>query len=121
MKLIAPKGAASCSVDGQEYPVDAEGTVEVPDEHAPLLFSHGYAVPGSEVQAEEDTVAQLIAKLEEATAALEQANADFRAQAEKLAQVSAELELAKQQITELTGKLDAATARIAELAPKAKR
>ena len=47
-KLKAPPGASSASVDGVEYPVAEDGTVEVPPEIVGHLYQFGFtnAPPG---------------------------------------------------------------------------
>ena len=41
-KLKAPPGASSASVDGVEYPVAEDGTVEVPPEIVGHLYQFGF-------------------------------------------------------------------------------
>lgn len=41
-KLVAPEDTNSCSVDGHQYDVEDDGTVEVPDEHVAELVCHGF-------------------------------------------------------------------------------
>jgi hypothetical protein len=40
--LQAPSNVTSCSWDGAEYPVDADGVVEVPAGGALALAEHGF-------------------------------------------------------------------------------
>jgi hypothetical protein len=41
-KLKAPEGATNCSHEGQMYEVDADGSVDVPDEAVAPLMCHGF-------------------------------------------------------------------------------
>lgn len=41
MRMRAPEGTTSCSVGGEEYLV-ADGCVDVPDDYASSLVSHGF-------------------------------------------------------------------------------
>lgn len=41
-KLKAPDNCEGCSHDGQEYPVDDKGFIEVPDEAVTPLLDHGF-------------------------------------------------------------------------------
>lgn len=41
-KLWAPDGVTGCSVNGNEYEVAEDGTVEVENEAVPQLIDHGF-------------------------------------------------------------------------------
>lgn len=57
IKLKAPEGATSLSVDGREFKVDKKGFVQVPDGMQVRAFEHGFtavddAAPAAESNAE---------------------------------------------------------------------
>ena len=82
IKLQAPEGTTSASVGGEEYPVDANGWVSVPVEHALTLYPFGFG----NVTAEAEAAAQAA----EAEAAARRAQDEANEAAEKAARDAAE-------------------------------
>lgn len=54
IKLKAPAGATSASYNGEEYQV-ADGFVDVPDNAADALASHGFSIPTDDDLASESS------------------------------------------------------------------
>lgn len=59
IKLKAPEGVTSASFNGQEFKVEADGTVTVPVDAALQLYSHNFAnAPADEPAAEKPAKAK---------------------------------------------------------------
>ena len=50
VKMRAPKGTGSVSVDGKEHKVGSDGTLTVEAEHAGSLIAHGFEYVVEEVK-----------------------------------------------------------------------
>lgn len=87
VKLKCPKDCGSASVAGVEYQADENGVIDVPVEHAQILYGHGFeqiAESDAEALAKAQADAQAKADAEKAAA-----DAKTKADAEALAKASA--------------------------------
>jgi len=69
IKLIAPEGVNSASVDGVQYDIGADGKFDVEAQHALQLYGFGFGnAPADEPAAQESTKSGKKAKAAEASA-----------------------------------------------------
>lgn len=83
MKYQAPEGSTGISVGGQQFNVDENGLIEVPDDgdyHA-MLAPHGFVQVKAKAKTAEEIAADLLA-LQEAEAAAAKAAAEAQAKAD---------------------------------------